>query len=155
MESAQASIICQSEAQPDIKSVVQLCAHDMQRVDELIRQSLDSDVVLIRQIAEYIISSGGKRLRPMLAVLAAKACGYQGNQHITLAAIIEFIHTATLLHDDVVDESELRRGKESAHAVWGNAASVLVGDFLYSRAFQMMVDIDSMQVMDILSDATN
>ncbi|HET6565610.1 MAG TPA: polyprenyl synthetase family protein [Xanthomonadales bacterium] len=127
----------------------------MRQVNDLIRKSLESNVVLIRQIAEYIIGSGGKRLRPMLAVLAARACGYEGRQHITLAAIIEFIHTATLLHDDVVDESELRRGKESAHAVWGNAASVLVGDFLYSRAFQMMVDIDSMQVMDILSDATN
>ena len=135
--------------------MTKLCANDMRQVNDLIRKSLDSNVVLIRQIAEYIIGSGGKRLRPMLAVLAARACGYEGKQHITLAAIIEFIHTATLLHDDVVDESELRRGKESAHAVWGNAASVLVGDFLYSRAFQMMVDIDSMQVMDILSDATN
>jgi octaprenyl-diphosphate synthase len=155
MESAQASVLCHSEPQLDLRSVVQLCADDMRLVDELIRKSLDSNVVLIRQIAEYIIGSGGKRLRPMLAVLAARACGYSGTQHITLAAIIEFIHTATLLHDDVVDESQLRRGKESAHAVWGNAASVLVGDFLYSRAFQMMVDIDSMQVMDILSDATN
>lgn len=155
MESAQASVLCHSEPQLDLKSVIQLCADDMRLVDELIRKSLDSNVVLIRQIAEYIIGSGGKRLRPMLAVLAARACGYSGTQHITLAAIIEFIHTATLLHDDVVDESQLRRGKESAHAVWGNAASVLVGDFLYSRAFQMMIDIDSMQVMDILSDATN
>jgi octaprenyl-diphosphate synthase len=155
MESAQASVLCQNEPQLDFKSVRQLCADDMRLVDELIRKSLDSNVVLIRQIAEYIIGSGGKRLRPMLAVLAARACGYSGTQHIKLAAIIEFIHTATLLHDDVVDESELRRGKESAHAVWGNAASVLVGDFLYSRAFQMMVEIDSMQVMDILSNATN
>lgn len=155
MESAQASSRYHSETTMDIQSVILLCADDMHQVDELIRKSLDSNVILIRQIAEYIIGSGGKRLRPMLAVLAARACGYDGTQHITLAAIIEFIHTATLLHDDVVDESELRRGKESAHAVWGNAASVLVGDFLYSRAFQMMVTIDSMQVMDILSNATN
>jgi len=132
----------------------------MAAVDALIRSSLDSEVVLIRQIAEYIIGSGGKRLRPLLVVLAARACGYKGSPHgndhqVTLAAVIEFIHTATLLHDDVVDESELRRGQESAHAVWGNAASVLVGDFLYSRAFQMMVRIDSMRVMDVLSNATN
>ncbi|MBT8060529.1 MAG: polyprenyl synthetase family protein [Gammaproteobacteria bacterium] len=127
----------------------------MAAVDRLIRASLDSDVVLIRQIAEYIVGSGGKRLRPMLVVLAARACGYTGSRHVTLAAIIEFIHTATLLHDDVVDESEMRRGKESAHAVWGNAASVLVGDFLYSRSFQMMVAVDSMRVMEVLSNATN
>ncbi len=155
MKSAQATNSPLHESSQDIQSVVDLCADDMNQVNDLIRKSLDSDVVLIRQIAEYIIGSGGKRLRPMLAVLAARACGYSGNQHIVLAAVIEFIHTATLLHDDVVDESDLRRGKESAHAVWGNAASVLVGDFLYSRAFQMMVDIDSMQVMDVLSDATN
>jgi len=139
----------------DISHVFELCADDMAAIDHLIRKSLDSNVVLIRQIAEYIIGSGGKRLRPMLVVLAARACGYQGPHHIALAAIIEFIHTATLLHDDVVDESELRRGKESAHAVWGDAASVLVGDFLYSRSFQMMVKVDSMRVMEVLSDATN
>jgi octaprenyl-diphosphate synthase len=127
----------------------------MAAVDRLIRDSLDSNVVLIRQISEYIIGSGGKRLRPMLVLLAARACGYRGEHHVTLAAIIEFIHTATLLHDDVVDESELRRGQESVHAVWGNAASVLVGDFLYSRSFQMMVAVDSMRVMEVLSDATN
>ena len=138
-----------------INHVFDLCADDMAAVDRLIRESLDSNVVLIRQIAEYIIGSGGKRLRPMLVLLAARACGYRGQQHVTLAAIIEFIHTATLLHDDVVDESELRRGQESAHAVWGNAASVLVGDFLYSRSFQMMVTVDSMRVMEILSNATN
>ena len=138
-----------------IGHVFELCADDMAAVDRLIRQSLESDVVLIRQIAEYIIGSGGKRLRPMLVVLAARACGYRGPHHVTLAAIIEFIHTATLLHDDVVDESKLRRGQESAHAVWGNAASVLVGDFLYSRSFQMMVTVDSMRVMDVLSNATN
>jgi octaprenyl-diphosphate synthase len=155
MTTAHAKPIARPDSSLDIQSVMDLCASDMVQVNDLIRKSLDSNVVLIRQIAEYIIGSGGKRLRPMLAVIAARACGYQGNQHIILAAVIEFIHTATLLHDDVVDESELRRGKESAHAVWGNAASVLVGDFLYSRAFQMMVDIDSMQVMDVLSDATN
>ena len=138
-----------------IDEVFELCAADMAEVDRLIRASLDSDVVLIRQIAEYIIGSGGKRLRPMLVVLAARACGYAGPHHVTVAAIIEFIHTATLLHDDVVDESELRRGQQSAHAVWGNAASVLVGDFLYSRSFQMMVTVESMKVMQVLSDATN
>jgi len=138
-----------------ISQVFDLCAGEMAAVDQLIRDSLDSNVVLIRQIAEYIIGSGGKRLRPMLVLLAARACGYQGQHHVTLAAIIEFIHTATLLHDDVVDESELRRGQESAHAVWGNAASVLVGDFLYSRSFQMMVTVDSMRVMEVLSNATN
>jgi octaprenyl-diphosphate synthase len=144
-----------AEAAQGISHVFELCANDMAAVNQLIRDSLDSNVVLIRQIAEYIIGSGGKRLRPMLVLLAARACGYRGNHHVTLAAIIEFIHTATLLHDDVVDESELRRGRESAHAVWGNAASVLVGDFLYSRSFQMMVTIDSIRVMEVLSDATN
>jgi octaprenyl-diphosphate synthase len=139
----------------DIRQVFDLCAGEMSLVNSLIRDSLDSNVVLIRQIAEYIIGSGGKRLRPILVILASQSCGYRDGHHIKLAAIIEFIHTATLLHDDVVDESELRRGKESAHAVWGNAASVLVGDFLYSRSFQMMVDIDSMRLMDILSNATN
>lgn len=144
-----------SDVVMDINRVFELCAGDMAEVDLLIRDNLDSDVVLIRQIAEYIIGSGGKRLRPMLVVLAARACGYQGQHHVTLAAIIEFIHTATLLHDDVVDESDMRRGKESAHAVWGNAASVLVGDFLYSRSFQMMVNVESMRVMEVLSNATN
>jgi len=139
----------------DISHVFDLCTDEMLSVDRLIRESLDSNVVLIRQISEYIIGSGGKRLRPMLVLIAANACGYRGTGHITAAAIIEFIHTATLLHDDVVDESELRRGKESAHAVWGNAASVLVGDFLYSRSFQMMVTVDSMRVMEVLSNATN
>jgi len=139
----------------EISHLFELVADEMAAVDRLIRESLDSNVVLIRQIAEYIIGSGGKRLRPMLVLLAARACGYQGNHHVTLAAIIEFIHTATLLHDDVVDGSELRRGQESVHAVWGNAASVLVGDFLYSRSFQMMVAVDSMRVMDVLSNATN
>ncbi len=138
-----------------LSSVLNLCAPDMARVDRFIHESLHSDVVLINQVAKYIMSGGGKRLRPMLLILSARACGYQGDDHIPLAAIIEFIHTATLLHDDVVDESDFRRGKRSAHAVWGNAASVLVGDFLYSRSFQMMVGIDSMRVMQIMAEATN
>jgi octaprenyl-diphosphate synthase len=138
-----------------VAKVLELCAPEMARVDRFIHESLHSDVVLINQVAKYIVSSGGKRLRPMLLILSAKACGYQGDKHIALAAIIEFIHTATLLHDDVVDESDTRRGRQTAHAVFGNAASVLVGDFLYSRSFQMMVEIDSMRVMQIMADATN
>ena len=134
----------------------------MTRVDELIRQRLASDVVLINQLSAYIIGSGGKRLRPQLVLLAAGACGIEqdsgseASQHaITVAAIIEFIHTATLLHDDVVDASELRRGQDTANAVWGNEAAVLVGDFLYSRSFEMMVDVHSMEVMRILASTTN
>jgi octaprenyl-diphosphate synthase len=130
-------------------------AADMSAVDALIRTRLASDVVLIHQIAEYIIGGGGKRLRPMLHLIAARAAGYGGRDHLPLAALIEFIHTSTLLHDDVVDESDLRRGRRTANAVWGNAASVLVGDFLYSRSFQMMVELDSMRVMRILADTTN
>ncbi len=144
-----------ADQQSPLEQVTSLSAPDMARVDACIQKSLRSDVVLINQIANYIVSSGGKRLRPMLLTLCARACGYQGDEHIPLAAIIEFIHTATLLHDDVVDESDLRRGQRSAHAVWGNAASVLVGDFLYSRSFQMMVGIDSMRVMQVLADTTN
>ncbi|HEY6545845.1 MAG TPA: polyprenyl synthetase family protein [Dokdonella sp.] len=127
----------------------------MAAVDALIRARLASDVVLVNQVAEYIVGSGGKRLRPMLHLLAARAAGYEGRDHVQLAALIEFIHTSTLLHDDVVDESDLRRGRRTANAVWGNAASVLVGDFLYSRSFQMMVELDSMRVMRILADTTN
>ncbi len=121
----------------------------------MIRDRLHSDVVLVRQVAEYIIGGGGKRLRPALVLLTAGAMGYSGRYHHELAAVVEFIHTATLLHDDVVDESDLRRGRETANAMFGNAASVLVGDFLYSRAFQMMVGVGDMRVMSILSDATN
>jgi octaprenyl-diphosphate synthase len=132
-----------------------LAAPDMYRVDGMIRQRLHSDVVLINAIAEHIVGGGGKRLRPTLHVLAAHAAGYAGDAHIELAAVIEFIHTATLLHDDVVDGSDLRRGRKTANAAWGNAASVLVGDFLYSRAFQMMVELDRMEVMRILADTTN
>ncbi|MDH3533509.1 MAG: octaprenyl diphosphate synthase [Gammaproteobacteria bacterium] len=135
--------------------VVALTRDDMAAVDRLIAESLESDVALVSQVSEYIVTSGGKRLRPVIVLLAARAFGYEGQQHVRAAAIIEFIHTATLLHDDVVDSSSRRRGKDSANTVFGNQASVLVGDFLYSRAFQMMVDIDSMRVMQILADATN
>ena len=128
---------------------------DLPAVDRVLRESLSSDVALIRQVAEYLIAGGGKRLRPALVLLAAKACGYPGTHHHTVAAAIEMIHTATLLHDDVVDESALRRGHATANAMFGNAASVLVGDFLYSRAFQLMVTVDSMRVLQILSDSTN
>ncbi|MDX1405815.1 MAG: octaprenyl diphosphate synthase [Woeseiaceae bacterium] len=128
---------------------------DMRAVNALIRESLASDVALVSEVSEYIVTSGGKRLRPLIVLLAARALGYAGNQQIRAAAIIEFIHTATLLHDDVVDSSDRRRGRDTANIVFGNQASVLVGDFLYSRAFQMMVDIGSMRVMQILADATN
>jgi octaprenyl-diphosphate synthase len=130
-------------------------ATDTAAVNALIRKELHSDVTLVNQIAEYIISAGGKRIRPALVLLFANAWGYQGTAHHALAAIVEFIHTATLLHDDVVDESSMRRGRQTANALFGNAASVLVGDFLYSRAFQMMVGINNMRVMRILADATN
>lgn len=139
----------------DYSEINQLIADDMQSVNTLILKRLRSEVVLVNQLGKYIINSGGKRIRPMLALLAARACGYQGHKHIDTAAIIEFIHTATLLHDDVVDESSLRRGKDTANQVWGNQAAVLVGDFLYSRSFEMMVDVDSMRVMEILSTTTN
>jgi octaprenyl-diphosphate synthase len=130
-------------------------AADMAEVDRALRASLASDVALVRQVGEYIIESGGKRLRPALLVLSARACGYTGRDHYTLAAVIEMIHTATLLHDDVVDESALRRGHATANATFGNAASVLVGDFLYSRAFELMVGLGSMRVLEIVSHATN
>jgi octaprenyl-diphosphate synthase len=139
----------------DLKEIRSLVAEDMEQVNDLIQRRLHSDVVLINQLGYHIVNSGGKRLRPALVMLVARACGYSGADHIALAAIIEFIHTATLLHDDVVDASELRRGQETANAVWGNEASVLVGDFLYSRAFEMMVDVNSMKVMEILAHATN
>jgi octaprenyl-diphosphate synthase len=135
--------------------VTELARDDMQAVDRLISTSLESDVALVSQVSQYIVTSGGKRLRPLLVLLAARALGYEGEQHVRSAAIIEFIHTATLLHDDVVDSSARRRGRDTANTVFGNQASVLVGDFLYSRAFQMMVDIDCMRIMRILSDATN
>jgi octaprenyl-diphosphate synthase len=127
----------------------------MLRVDAVIAERLRSDVVLVNQISQYIVSAGGKRIRPRLVLLFANALGYSGDHQFTLAATVEFIHTATLLHDDVVDESSLRRGRQTANAVFGNAASVLVGDFLYSRAFQMMVSVENMRVLDVLADATN
>src|SRR5438477_10756501 len=130
-------------------------AEDMRRVDVRIGHRLESDVPLVREVAQYIVAAGGKRLRPALLLLSCGALGYRGEARLTLAAVLEFIHTATLLHDDVVDESRLRRGHETANAAFGNAASVLVGDFLYSRAFQMMVEVDDMRVMRLLADATN
>ncbi|MDH5766541.1 MAG: octaprenyl diphosphate synthase [Gammaproteobacteria bacterium] len=139
----------------NIEQIKSLIVDDMHTVDVLIQQRLASDVVLVNQLSHYIVNSGGKRLRPQLSLLASRACGYEGDLHYTLAAIIEFIHTATLLHDDVVDESKMRRGRETANALFGNAASVLVGDFLYSRAFEMMVDLDSMKIMQILAETTN
>lgn len=138
-----------------LENLSKLLASDMQSVDLVIRERLHSEVVLIRQVAEYIIGGGGKRLRPALVLLSAGALNYRGTAHHTLAAVVEFIHTATLLHDDVVDESALRRGRPTANTLFGNAASVLVGDFVYSRAFQMMVDVDDMRVLRVLADATN
>ena len=148
----------QKHLQNTIKSiddVLRITQDDMRLVNTTIRESLDSQVVLIKQIASYIVNSGGKRLRPILVVLMAQALNYKGKNQVQLAAIIEFIHTATLLHDDVVDESDMRRGNKTANEVWGNSASVLVGDFLYSRAFQMMVTIENLTVMNILANATN
>ncbi len=142
-------------AKIDFKAIQVLMAPAMSQVDKEILRELNSDVVLINQIGFHIINSGGKRLRPMLVALSACALDYDGKDHTTLAAVIEFIHTATLLHDDVVDESDMRRGDETANAIWGNAASVLVGDFLYSRSFEMMVGVNDMRVMDILSHTTN
>jgi octaprenyl-diphosphate synthase len=144
-----------SEASLPFAAIQQRVATDMQAVDALIRRRLASDVVLINQVGEHIIAAGGKRLRPMLLLLAARALGHDGDDRHQLAAVVEFIHTATLLHDDVVDESDLRRGRKTANALWGNAASVLVGDFLYSRSFQLMVELDRMAVMRILADTTN
>ncbi|MDT8383037.1 MAG: octaprenyl diphosphate synthase [Gammaproteobacteria bacterium] len=138
-----------------IDAVNLLVADDMAAVNRLIKKRLQSEVALVNQISGYIIDSGGKRLRPVLVLLSARAFGYAGDQHFNLAAIVEFIHTATLLHDDVVDASDRRRGQETANALWGNEAAVLVGDFLYSRAFQMMVDAQRMRVMEILAHATN
>lgn len=135
-----------------VKSVI---GEEMQAVDQVVRDRLYSDVILVRQVAEYIVNSGGKRLRPMMVLLSAKALGYEGTHHRELAGVIEFIHTSTLLHDDVVDESDLRRGRDTANVLFGNAASVLVGDFLYSRAFQMMVSCGSLRIMQVLADTTN
>jgi octaprenyl-diphosphate synthase len=139
----------------NIDAIRAFIADDLRAVDQVIRERLNSEVVLIRQIADYIIGGGGKRLRPVLLILASRACGYRGAHHHELAAVIEFIHTATLLHDDVVDESALRRGQPTANALFGNAAAVLVGDFVYSRAFQMMLSANNMNVLRVLADATN
>jgi octaprenyl-diphosphate synthase len=130
-------------------------ADDMKHVDEVIQRRLASDVVMINQVAHYIISAGGKRIRPLLVLLFSRALGFEGSERFELAATVEFVHTATLLHDDVVDESALRRGRQTANALFGNAASVLVGDFVYSRAFQMMVSVNRMRVLEVLADATN
>lgn len=138
-----------------LNQIKELIALDSQATDALILDRLKSDVVLINQIGSYIINNGGKRLRPLLVLLSARACGYQGKEHLTMAAVIEFIHTSTLLHDDVVDESDTRRGKDTANEVWGNAASVLVGDFLYSRSFEMMVEPGILKIMQVMSEATN
>ncbi|CAH9056291.1 Octaprenyl diphosphate synthase [Pseudoalteromonas holothuriae] len=139
----------------DIKTIQTLIEPDMLNVNQLIHAQMQSEVALINQLGLYIVNSGGKRIRPMLTLLTAKALACSDDQHITLATIVEFIHTATLLHDDVVDESALRRGEPTANAEFGNAASVLVGDFIYTRSFQLMVGLNNMQVMQILADATN
>jgi octaprenyl-diphosphate synthase len=132
-----------------------LVAEDMEGVNATIRQYLRSDVALINQVANYIINSGGKRLRPLLTLLCSKACGYTGKKHVLVASIVEFIHTATLLHDDVVDDSNMRRGRQTANSIWGNESSVLVGDFVFSRSFEMMIDVGEMRVMEILACASN
>ena len=140
---------------PDIKTITSLVEADFTATNQVILNQLQSDVALVNQLGHYIVAAGGKRLRPLLVLMVTKSLGYQGDKHHQTAAIIEFIHTATLLHDDVVDESDKRRGRDTANTLFGNAASVLVGDFLYSRSFQMMVSIDKMEIMQILSDTTN
>ena len=139
----------------DPKRIFTVVESDFSAVNQLILDQLHSDVDLVETISQYLVDSGGKRIRPLLVLLAAKSCDYQGKDHILLATIIEFLHTATLLHDDVVDMSELRRGRSTANAVFGNAPSVLVGDFLYSRAFQMLVDLGDLRIMAIMANCTN
>ncbi|MCI0654511.1 MAG: polyprenyl synthetase family protein, partial [Methylococcaceae bacterium] len=143
-----------NRSQADFEAIRALTRKEIGTVDQLILEELTSDVVLINQIGKYIVNSGGKRIRPVLLLLAAKALRYTGNHHLILAAVIEFIHTATLLHDDVVDQSDLRRGRNTVNAVWGNAASVLVGDYLLSRTFEMMIRTGNMRVMDLVSHTT-
>jgi octaprenyl-diphosphate synthase len=138
-----------------LENIRALVADDLRQMDRLIVERLASDVVLVNQISQYIVGAGGKRLRPLSVLLAARACGYTGDQHVDAAAIVEFIHTATLLHDDVVDGSEMRRGRDTANHVFGNQASVLVGDYLYSRSFQMMVSLDDLRIQAVMADATN
>lgn len=139
----------------DLNDIRDLVREDLEQLDETIHARLASDVILVNQVAHYIVGGGGKRLRPLLVLIAARACGYTGPHHVDAAAIVEFIHTATLLHDDVVDHSELRRGKDTANSLFGNEASVLVGDFLYSRAFQMMTEIGIVRIMEVLANASN
>ncbi|MFP5440061.1 MAG: polyprenyl synthetase family protein [Gammaproteobacteria bacterium] len=139
----------------EFKDIVATVGDDFAAVDRFILKRLDTQVPLIREVSEYIVNSGGKRLRPLMALLAARVTGYQGDRHINIAAIIELLHTSTLLHDDVVDESSLRRGRPTVNAVWGNAAAVLVGDFLISRSYQLTVELHDMRLMDILADGTN
>lgn len=139
----------------DFKAIYSVVADDFDAVNRFILAHLDSSVPLIKEVGEYIVGSGGKRLRPLVSILSARACGYRGDQHVDVAAIIEFLHTATLLHDDVVDESGMRRGRPTVNAVWGNAASVLVGDFLISRSFQLVVAVGNRHLMDILAQSTN
>jgi octaprenyl-diphosphate synthase len=139
----------------DFNAIQALTAKDMEKVNATIQAQLNSDVSLINQLGFYIVSGGGKRLRPLIALLSAKALGYEGDKHITAAAFVEFIHTATLLHDDVVDESDMRRGKETANAAFGNAASILVGDFIYTRSFQMMTSLGSLKILELMSGAVN
>ncbi|HEY6599275.1 MAG TPA: polyprenyl synthetase family protein, partial [Pseudomonadales bacterium] len=150
-----APAVARETAPPDIKAIYRLMSGDFDAVNALIPQRLTSDVALVEQIGRHIIDSGGKRLRPLLVLMTARCLGYNGSEHIKLAAIIEFLHTATLLHDDVVDRSDLRRGRATANQLWGNAPSVLVGDFLYSRAFQLMAELGRLDIISILSDATN
>ena len=138
-----------------LEEIRALVAEDLQSVDQTIVQRLASDIVLVNQVSQYIIGAGGKRLRPLSVVLAARACGHQGQKHVPAAAIIEFIHTATLLHDDVVDGSDMRRGRNTANHVFGNEASVLVGDYLYSRSFQMMVELGDLRIQEVMANATN
>src|SRR5512134_876035 len=139
----------------ELQRIREPVADELRRLDHVIVARLASDVVLVNQVSQYIIGAGGKRLRPVSVLLAARTCGYGGERHVEAAAIIEFIHTATLLHDDVVDGSGLRRGRDTANQVFGNQASVLVGDYLYSRAFQMMVDLGDMRIQGVMADATN
>jgi len=139
----------------DFESIYAVVADDFDAVNQFINRHLDSNVPLIRDVGDYIVSSGGKRLRPLVSILSARACGYEGDLHVNIAAVIEFLHTATLLHDDVVDESALRRGRPTVNAVYGNSASVLVGDFLISRAFQLVVEVGDQRLMEILAQSTN
>ncbi len=148
-------VLSEQGVKVNLDDIRQLVESESQTVNRFILDRLQSDVALINELGQYIINSGGKRIRPLLVLLAARACQYEGEQHIELAAVIEFIHTATLLHDDVVDTSDLRRGKKTANAIWGNETAVLVGDFLYSRSFEMMVNVGSLRVMDILAKTTN